>query len=126
MEFNAVGARFETDNEYFKIDLNTLILQENLAIRFRAGNNKKVWVQLKAGGGMGFINETLDYSDNTENNRQDKTLNYGYFTAGGGLSVFIIPSTMFMMEIGADFYNLFIPDKNIGILNPYVGIGIRF
>lgn len=126
MEFNAVGARFETDNEYFKIDLNTLILQENLAIRFHAGNNKKVWVQLKAGGGMGFINETLDYSDNTENNRQDKTLNYGYFTAGGGLSVFIIPSTMFMMEIGADFYNLFIPDKNIGILNPYVGIGIRF
>ena len=71
------------------------------------------------------MKEILDYTENTDENKKDKTLYYGYFTAGGGLSVIFTPSSTFRMEIGADYYNLFIPEMNLGIVNPYIGIGIR-
>ena len=125
MEINAIAAQFKKETDFFNLNLNALLLQDNLAFRVRMGSSK-TWFQIKGGGGIVLIQEILDYSDNTENNKQDKTLNFGYFTAGGGLSVFIIPSAMFMMEIGADFYNLFIPDTNIGLLTPYVALGLRF
>ena len=72
------------------------------------------------------MKETLDYIGNTENNKQNKTHYYGYFTAGGGLSVIFTPTAMLRLEIGADYYNLFIPDMYTGIVNPYIGLGIRF
>lgn len=125
MELNGIATRFNNENEYYKLDLNTLMLQDNLVLRIRL-KSKKIWLQVKGGGGVALIHEILDYSEIYDENKQDKTLNFGYFTAGGGLSVLIIPSAMFMMEIGTDFYNLFIPDMNVGILNPYVGIGVRF
>lgn len=124
MEINGIGAQFKNENEFFNLDLNMLLLQDNLAARIRL--NKKLWLQAKGGGGIALVQEILDYSGNTENNKQDKTLLFGYFTAGGGLSVLFIPSAMFMMELGADFYNLFIPDSNMGLLTPYLAIGIRF
>lgn len=125
MEFNGMATRFSTENEFYSLDLNMLIVQENLSLR--VGNkSKKVWLQINAGGGMALVQEILDYSENSENNKADKTLNFGYFTAGGGLSVIFTPSLLFRIEIGADYYNLFIPDMNMGILNPYVEIGIRF
>ena len=125
MELNSFASRFTQDNEFFRLDLNMLSLQDNLAFRFGL-KNKKVWFQIKGGGGIVILQESLDYYDNTENNIEDKIKNFGYFTAGGGLSVIFTPSALFMVEIGSDFYNLFIPSMNIGLLNPYVAIGIRF
>ena len=125
MEVNGIGTQFKSENEYYKLNLNTLMLQNNLIFRFRF-KPKKVWYQIKGGGGIALIQERVDYSEIYENNKQNKTSNFGYFTAGGGLSVIFIPSRLVTMEIGADFYNLFIPDMNIGILNPYVGIGFSF
>ena len=125
MELNGIAGRFKNENEYYNLTFNTLMVQDNLVLRIRL-KSKKTWLQIKGGGGVALMQEILDYSEIYDENKQDKTLNFGYFTAGGGLSVLIIPSAMFMMEIGADFYNLFIPDMNIGILNPYVGIGVRF
>ena len=127
IETNVHRIVFDETNQFISLKLDTLILQENLAFRFKLGKNRsKTWIQIKAGGGLALMQESLDYYENTENNKQNKTLNYGYFTAGGGLSLFIMPSTMFVLEVGTDFYNLFIPDTNIGVLTPYAGIGIRF
>lgn len=125
MEINGIVTQFKNENDLFKLNLNMLLLQDNLAVRFALGP-QKVWVQIKAGGGISIIQEILDYSQNSTNNKQNKTLNFGYFTAGGGLSVIFTPSAMFMMEIGADFYNVFIPEMNVGVLTPYLGIGLRF
>ena len=125
MEFSGLGAQFVTTNEYFTLNLNMLLLQYNLAARLRLGS-KKVWLQVKGGGGAALVHERLDYYTDTENNKEDKTLLYGYFTAGGGLSVLFIPSNLIVMELGADFYNLFIPNANMGLISPYFGIGIRF
>ena len=125
MEINGIYTTFANRNEFYELQMKTLMLQDNLAFRLRLGS-KKTWLQVKGGGGIALIQETLDYLGNSENNKQNKTLNFGYFTAGGGLSFMFIPSHMFMMELGADFYNLFIPDTNIGILNPYIAIGLQF
>ena len=126
MDFNAMATRFISGNYYYSLELRMLLMQENLALRI-GDKSKKVWFQVKAGAGMCILQEILDYVENSgNNNREDKTKNYGYFTAGGGLSVMFTPSPMFLIELGADFYNLFIPDMNMGLLNPYLGIGIRF
>ena len=125
MELDAMATRFNSNTEYYNLDLNALTLQENLAIRF-ASKNKKIWLQIKGGGGVSLIQEVLDYYENTQNNRESKTQLFGYFIAGGGLSVIITPAAMTMLELGVDYYNLFIPDMNIGIINPYLAIGLRF
>ena len=125
MELNGLYTQFKNENDFYGLKLSTLIIQDNLALRFKIKTNK-VWLQVKAGGGIALVNEILDYYKDGEDNKKDKTLSFGYFTAGGGLSVIFIPARLFVIEAGADFYNLFIPDANIGLLNPYIGIGIRF
>ncbi len=125
MEFNGIATRFTNQNDLFNLTLNTLLAQDNLTLRINLGSGKCCF-QIKGGGGVAIIQEILDYSDNSENNKQNKTLNFGYFTAGGGLSLLFIPSAMFMMEVGVDYYNVFIPDTNMGIITPYIGIGLRF
>ncbi len=124
MEVNAIGTQFRNISDFYEMDLNMLLLQENAAFRLRLGSNK-TWLQVKGGGGVVLVQERLDYKGKTENNKQNKTLNFGYFTAGGGLSFIFIPSRVLLMELGADFYNLFIPETNIGVFNPYVGLGIQ-
>ena len=124
MEFNGMATKFENTNEYYSLNFELLALQDNLSLRF-GNKSKKMWLQLNGGGGVAIMKEILDYTENTEENKKDKTLYYGYFTAGGGLSVIFTPSSTFRMEIGADYYNLFIPEMNLGIVNPYIGIGIR-
>ena len=124
MEVNGIGTQFKNISDFYEMDLNLLLMQENAAFRLRLGSDK-TWLQVKGGGGIVLIQERLDYKGKTENNKQNKTLNFGYFTAGGGLSFIFIPSRVLVMELGADFYNLFIPETNIGVFNPYVGLGIQ-
>ena len=118
-------SQFHEANEFYKMDLGFLLLQDNLSLRLGT-KSKKIWLQLNAGGGIVLMQEILDYKENSENNREDKTLNFGYIIAGGGLSVIFTPSQLFRIELGADYYNLFIPDMNMGLINPYIAIGIRF
>ena len=124
MEVNAIGTQFQNTSDFYEMDLNMLLMQENAVFRLRLGSNK-TWLQLKGGGGVVLVQERLDYKGKTENNKKNKTLTFGYFTAGGGLSFIFIPSRVLVMELGADFYNLFIPETNIGVFNPYVGLGIQ-
>lgn len=125
IELNGFGTQYKMDNEFYKFYLNILGVQDNLAVRYGL-KNKKVWFQLKAGGGVAVVQELLDYLDESENNKKDKVDNFAYITAGGGLSVIFTPTALLMIEVGTDFYNLFIPDMNLGLLNPYLGVGIRF
>lgn len=124
-EVSGMVSQFHESNEFYKMDLGFLLLQDNLSLRLGT-KSKKIWLQLNAGGGIVLMQEILDYIENSENNREDKKLNFGYIIAGGGLSVIFTPSQLFRIELGADYYNLFIPDMNMGIINPYIAIGIRF
>ena len=124
-EVSGMVSQFHEANEFYKMDLGFLLLQDNLSLRLGT-KSKKIWLQLNAGGGIVVMQEILDYKENSENNREDKTLNFGYIIAGGGLSVIFTPSQLFRIELGADYYNLFIPDMNMGLINPYIAIGIRF
>ena len=125
MEFNAMLTPFSYENEFYKMGINILTAHENIA--WRVGTkNQKFCFQVKAGGGIAFVQETIDYFDNSENNKDDKTENFAYLSGGGGLSFIFSPFSMLMIELGADYYNLFIPDMNIGIVNPYLAIGLRF
>lgn len=125
MELNGFGTQYKTDNEFYKFYLNILGLHDNLAVRLGLPN-KKVWFQLKAGGGITIVQENLDILEEGAGAKEDKVQNFGYPSAGGGFSVIFTPTAMLMLELGTDFYNLFIPDTNIGLLYPYLGVGLRF
>ncbi len=125
MEVNSFVTAFWDKNDYYRMELGKASIQDNFV--FRVGTkNQKFALQMKAGGGLAIFRESLDYLNNSDENKNNKTQYFGYFTAGGGLSVIVTPFKMFTMELGADFYNVFIPDMNLGILTPYLGIGVRF
>ena len=125
LELDTTAMTFDSKTNYYTISLNNLQFQENIVFRFST-KKKKWWFKFKGGGGAVLIQEKLDYSDIIENNRQDKTQLFAYLIAGGGASVIFTPASMFMLQMGVDYYNLFIPETNIGILNPYLSLGLRF
>ena len=125
MEFDAMATRFNSSNQYFNLNLSMLFLQENLALRFKL-KTEKCWLQIKAGAGIVLINENLDYYDDTDDNKKDTIRNFGFITVGGGLSVVFVPTRLITIELGADYNHLFIPDMNMGLLTPYLSLGLRF
>ena len=125
MEFDAMATRFNSSNQYFNLNLSMLFLQENLALRFKL-KTEKCWLQIKAGAGIVLINENLDYYDDTDDNKKDTIRNFGFITVGGGLSLVFVPTRLITIELGADYNHLFIPDMNMGLLTPYVSLGLRF
>ena len=125
MEFDAMATRFNSSNQYFNLNLSMLFLQENLALRLKL-KSEKFWLQIKAGAGIVLINENLDYYDDTDDNNKDTIRNFGFITVGGGLSVVFVPTRLITIELGADYNHLFIPDMNMGLLTPYVSLGLRF
>ena len=38
----------------------------------------------------------------------------------------VFPFILYKWKLGADYNHLFIPDMNMGVLTPYLGIGLRF
>lgn len=125
MEFDAMSTRFNSSNQYFNLNLSMLFLQENLALRLKL-KSEKFWLQIKAGAGIVLINENLDYYDDTDDNKKDTIRNFGFITVGGGLSVVFVPTRLITIELGADYNHLFIPDMNMGLLTPYLSLGLRF
>lgn len=125
MEFDAMATRFNSSNQYFNLNLSMLFLQENLALRLKL-KSEKFWLQIKAGAGIVLINENLDYYDDTDDNKKDTIRNFGFITVGGGLSVVFVPTRLITIELGADYNHLFIPDMNMGLLTPYLSLGLRF
>lgn len=125
MEFDAMATRFNSSNQYYNLNLSMLFLQENLALRFKL-KTEKSWLQIKAGAGIVLVNENLDYYDDTDDNKKDQIRNFGFITVGGGLSLVFVPTRLITIEFGADYNHLFIPDMNMGLLTPYVSLGLRF
>ncbi len=125
MEFDAMATRFNSSNQYFNLNLSMLFLQENLALRLKL-KSEKFWLQIKVGAGIVLINENLDYYDDTDDNNKDTIRNFGFITVGGGFSVVFVPTRLITIELGADYNHLFIPDMNMGLLTPYVSLGLRF
>ena len=125
MEFDAMATRFNSSNQYYNLNLSMLFLQENLALRFKL-KTEKSWLQIKAGAGIVLVNENLDYYDDTDDNKKDTIRNFGFITVGGGLSLVFVPTRLITIELGADYNHLFIPDMNMGLLTPYVSLGLRF
>lgn len=125
MEFDAMATRFNSSNQYYNLNLSMLFLQENLALRFKL-KTEKSWLQIKAGAGIVLVNENLDYYDDTDDNKKDQIRNFGFITVGGGLSLVFVPTRLITIELGADYNHLFIPDMNMGLLTPYVSLGLRF
>lgn len=125
MEFDAMATRFNSSNQYYNLNLSMLFLQENLALRFKL-KTEKSWLQIKAGAGIVLVNENLDYYDDTDDNKKDTIRNFGFITVGGGLSLVFVPTRLITIELGADYNHLFIPDMNMGLLSPYVSLGLRF
>lgn len=126
LEVNGFYSKFNTENNFLKFNLNMFDIHTDAVLRVGPGKQKKFWIQLKTGAGIYIFNETIDYLGNSVNNKQNVTMNYGYFEAGGGLSFVIIPSRIIAIELGTDFHNVFMQDTFIGFAIPYVGLGFRF
>jgi len=116
---------YKYSNYYYNLNLDNYLLQGNLVYRYALGKKKMVWLSVKGGGGISLMQTSLIFKGNFEQ-RNNVNMIYAYPMAGGGLSLTLIPKQLFTLELGADFYNLFMDGYNTGIISPYIGGGIRF
>ena len=114
----------KADTLYYSFSLNLINVQSDLVFRQKLGKSV-FWWQLKAGGGLTLLqtNVSSSYKQIARTDFSDKFFVYPKVDAG--LSVFLIPSKVLFMELGCEYWNVFIPNLNTGIVYPYLSIGIR-
>lgn len=125
-EITGVGAYGMIMNEYIRADFPILINQFNLVLQ-RQLFTPKFLLSLKIGGSIFIIEESFV-------SLQDENAPFFNFKdmqgiAGpgvqGGVSLVLIPTKHFEMELGADFNHLFSPDMSAGCINSYLVMGVR-
>lgn len=125
VEVNAQVAYLQQQTEYADYQLPLLLTNVNFDFQ-KALIEKKLYLGLKAGGGISLVSPMVTY-DAAYNQRNEAAENkiYGYLNAQGGVSLFWIPVRSLAVEIGADYTHLFIQQMQTGIVSPYVVVGIR-
>ena len=116
---------YKYSNYYYDLNLASYLLQGNLVFRYALGKKKLFWLSVKGGGGLSFMQINLQFKGSFQG-RNNINSTYAYPLAGGGCSVILIPKQLITLELGFDYYNLFMDGYNTGIISPYIGGGIRF
>lgn len=118
------GDLFLNDNDFITLIMPAAEFKLNLVAHIGIIPNK-LYVGVKVGGNLTGIFEILSYKDITSGRTADKKL-FIYPGAQAGLSIIWIPARHFMIEGGADMGYLFMPDTQSIMIEPYIGVGIRF
>lgn len=123
LELGGTATKLSMNNSGVSVALPMLLAQGNVVSRINFGSGK-LGLNIKLGAGVSFIKESVSYTGRWR--EPSETGYYGHICANGGLSLSWIAFRHLMLEAGADFTNIFIPNMNTGMLNAYVGIGLRF
>ena len=124
--FEAGGfyAPFSNDNNQYNLGVDIYNL-DGFAVYRHAIKSKKIWWQIRGGAGITLMNKHINYKK-LYSAHEDNSKWYAYVNAGGGLSLLLFPARFLSLELGADYYHIFIPDMNTGFIYPYVSLGISF
>lgn len=113
---------FSYPYESTKINFRAYDLIFSLAARIKFMNDK-LNVCLKAGAGVSILQKNIDINLENLSPIPDKT--FGYLCFKGGLGVQYIPFKHLILEVGADYTMIFIPDLQMNYITPYICIGLR-
>lgn len=122
-ELGGSVTRIAMQNDYIKVQLPVMIAQFNVVGRINL-YKEKFGLNVKLGGGAAIFKKEIAYNSALRENPDDSY--HGNFCANGGLSVSWIPFKHLILEAGADFTHIFIPEMNSGILSAYFCVGLRF
>lgn len=116
---------FKTLNtNYYSFSLNLINLQSDLVFRQKLGKSA-FWWQLKAGAGLSMLQTNLASSYKTLNRSGFDDRFFVYPKVDAGLSILLIPGTVVFIELGAEYWNIFIPNLNTGVVFPFAALGFR-
>lgn len=113
---------FSYSSESAEINFRAYDLIFSLAARINFMNDK-LNVCLKAGAGVSILQKNIDINLENLSPIPDKT--FGYLCFKGGLGVQYIPFKHLILEAGADYTMIFIPDLQMNYITPYICIGLR-
>lgn len=113
---------FKYESDAFEINFNVYYVTALVAGRVKFLNDKLA-VCLKAGGGVSVLTKQTNVFLQNFAPIPDK--GYGYFSIQGGLGVQYIPFKHLILEAGADYMHVFVPDVKMNIITPYICIGLR-
>ena len=122
-ELGGSVTKITMQNDYIKVQLPVMIAQFNVVGRINL-YKEKFGLNVKLGGGAAIFKKEIAYNSALRENPDDSY--HGNFCANGGLSVSWIPFKHLILEAGADFTHIFIPEMNSGILSAYFCVGLRF
>ena len=120
--FESTSTGFSTDKWEYKNTFFYNNIQANLIGQLRI-IPQKIYLNIKAGGGVSEIILTTDYANNAR-----KSLRYAFVfpKINAGLSFEFIPLKHLVLEIGADYNKVLSNKINDSYLMPYLQMGVRF
>ncbi len=120
----------KSDRDNLKQELTVDLIMANLVLHNRIIKDR-LYLALSAGMGLGMVTKEseIDMSFDSSHVSELKHVssNYEFITLNGGLSLFWIPVKHIAIEGGANFIHSS-PDENkeLKMINPFVGMGLRF
>lgn len=126
LEISGNYTKFDENNEYYDIIINSLITQASLVYRHNLAASKNC-IQLKGGGGLVFLQKDLDFYATDENTSGKSSQQiFAYPEAGVGFSLMLMMGRTFALEVGVNANALFIQDAFTVTALPFASLGIRF
>ena len=126
LEISGNYTKFDENNEYYDIIINSLITQASLVYRHNLAASKNC-IQLKGGGGLVFLQKDLDFYATDENTSGKSSQQiFAYPEAGVGFSLMLMMGRTFALEVGVNANALFIQDAFTVTALPFASLGISF
>lgn len=120
-DLSASACSFDFKEDVVNIHMMMYLGTFNLMARVNLFNNK-FGICVKGGAGAALLSKDVKIS---ETSMSDKDKLYGYVCVQGNISFQFIPLKHLILEAGADYTYVFVPDMKTQLLSPYVCIGLR-
>ncbi len=124
-ELNGIGTIMGKNATLYTEDLYLALMQLSILYRHRIFLDN-LYISLKLGGGVAFFYQYVEYLSYYNNRGQTQKTTFLLPSATVGTSMYWLPAEHIALEVGVSFSHVFNKTIRMGLLNPYICLGLRF
>ncbi|MBR1723334.1 MAG: hypothetical protein IJ727_12800, partial [Treponema sp.] len=119
------GQKFSKTTDFFDSSLTMGLFDGKIVWQHELF--KSLYFQVKGGLGCAVLNKSIDYISQVYENRESPAARtYFYPLAAGNLSIYSNVLKFLVIEAGVDYKHILANSSSLGMILPYVCLGLRF